>query len=221
MENQVIQNHSFDTDEEYQEYLAFKAEKAKKEAQQRAKDDREAYKALVDEQINTAFPLLIEVSEYLTKQKSDCIAAFNGALTMKADIFGTKDEQRSHTFTNSEVTRRIILGQYVTDDYRDTVEDGIAIIKEVIGSLAKDRESEILVQAILKLLSRDQKGNLKASRVLQLRKMAEELNNDRFAEGVRIIEEAYQPAVSKQFIRAEFKNESGAWVNVPLGMTEA
>jgi hypothetical protein len=209
------------TPEERAEFEAFKADKEKKIAQQRAKDDREAYKNLVDEQINAAFPLLLEVSEYLKLRKANCMASFKGALDMKADIFGVKDEQRSHTFTNSEGTKRVMLGKYVIDAYRDTVEDGIAIIKEVIGSLAKDEESKILVNAVLKLLSRDQQGNLKASRVLQLRKMADELNNDRFAEGVRIIEEAHQPAESKQFIRAEYRNENGSWINVPLGMTEA
>jgi hypothetical protein len=202
-------------------YEAYKADNAKKIALQKAKDDREAYKNLVDEQINAAFPNLVEVSNYLTAQKTNCMAAFDTALKMKADIFGVKDEQRSHTFTNSEGTQRIILGYHITDGYRDTVNEGIAIIKEVIGSLAKDKESEILVAAVLKLLSKDQKGNLKASRVLQLRKMADELNNDRFAEGVKIIEEAFQPEMTKQYIRAEYKNAANAWVNVPLGMTEA
>lgn len=74
---------------------------------------------------------------------------------------------------------------------------------------------------VLRLLARDAKGTLKASRVVQLRKIAEETKSDRFMEGVQIIEEAYQPAISKQFIRAEEKNENGAWVCVPLGMTEA
>ena len=78
-----------------------------------------------------------------------------------------------------------------------------------------------LVSMVLKLLARDAKGTLKASRIVQLRKIAEESNNDRFMEGVRIIEEAYQPAISKQFVRAEMKNEDGMWVTIPLGMTEA
>ncbi len=209
------------TAEERAEFEAFKVGKAKKEAQQKAKNDREAYRNLVDEQINKSFPKLLEVSDYLKKQKSECMNTFKDALEMKAGIFGIKADQRSNTFSNSEGTRRIILGQHTTDGYLDTVEDGIAIIKEVIGSLAKDKESAILVSAVLKLLSKDQKGNLKASRVLQLRKMADELNNERFAEGVKIIEEAYRPELSKEFVRAEYKNKSGAWVNIPLGMTEA
>lgn len=45
---------------------------------------------------------------------------------------------------------------------------------------------------VLRLLARDAKGTLKASRIVQLRKVAMETGDDRFIEGVRIIEEAYQ-----------------------------
>ena len=53
-----------------------------------------------------------------------------------------------------------------------------------------------------------------------LRKMADETGDERFQEGVRIIEESYQPTETKSYIRAEVKNEAGAWVAIPLGMTE-
>ena len=99
--------------------------------------------------------------------------------------------------------------------------EGIAKVKDFIGSLAKDDESTMLVRAILKLLSKDQQGNLKASRVMQLRKMAEESGNETFIDGVSIIEQAYNPIVSKYYVRAEYKNDKQQWTNVPLGMTEA
>ena len=73
---------------------------------------------------------------------------------------------------------------------------------------------------MLRLLSRDQKGTLKASRVLQLRKMAEETGDETFIEGVRIIEESYQPTETKQYIRAEYRDDSGAWKIIPLSVTE-
>lgn len=53
-----------------------------------------------------------------------------------------------------------------------------------------------------------------------LRKMAEDSGDERFLEGVRIIEEAYQPTVSKKFIRAQYKDDKGAWRYIPLGMTD-
>ena len=50
--------------------------------------------------------------------------------------------------------------------------------------------------------------------------MAEESGDEKFREGVRIIEEAYQPTESKRFITAEYKDEKGAWRYIPLGMTD-
>ena len=212
------------TAEQYAEYEAMKAQKAEKEAAQKAKDEREVYKQLVDDTIESTIPELMSISEDIKTVKKTALENFKAVLEMKAEVIPRKatkdDEQRSHTFTNSEGNKRIILGVYVTDGYRDTVEDGIAIVKEELEKLGRDDESKALVRMVLKLLSRDAKGTLKASRIVQLRKTAEEIGNKRILEGVGIIEESYQPAVSKQFIRAEVKNDVGAWVNIPLSMTE-
>jgi hypothetical protein len=209
------------TEEEKAQFEAFKQAQAKKEAAEKAKAGRDAYKSLVNDAINSCFPLLQQVSANLSQEKKKVMDTFQQALDMKLDLFHNRSDNFSHTFTNTDGTRRITLGYYLLDEYRDTVEDGIAMIKEVIESLAKDEESRLLVNAVLKLLSRDQQGNLKASRVLQLRKMADELDNERFKEGVRIIEESYQPSRSKQYVRAEYKNKIGKWVTIPLGMTES
>jgi hypothetical protein len=203
------------------EFEAFKAAKSAAERKQRERDNREAYKAIVNETIDAIFPDLQEVSKDLQAKKLKVYDAFKRALEMKADVYGIKDEQNSNTFTNSAGNRRIILGQYTVDNYDDTVNEGIAKVKEFIGSLAKDKDSNMLVTAILKLLSKDQQGNLKASRVMQLRKMAEESGNEQFMDGVRIIQDAYRPIVSKYYVRAEYKDERQQWKNVPLGMTEA
>ena len=198
-------------------------EAAKKAAEEKAKNDREMYKQMVDEEIANSIPVLLGISEQIKASKQTVMDNFKIILEMKADLFKTKvkDDQRSHTFTNSEGDKRITLGVYVTDGYRDTVEDGIAIVKEYIEGLAKDEKTKALVSMVLRLLARDAKGTLKASRIVQLRKVAMETGDDRFIEGVRIIEEAYQPEVSKQFIRAEIKNENGMWKPIPLGMTES
>lgn len=205
---------------EAEQFAAFKEAQAKKEAEAKKKADREAYAKLVDETIASSMPQLRDISQAITERKQLVMSNFKTALELKADIFGVRDNQHSHTFTNSEGTARITLGQYQLDNYKDTVNEGIAIVKEYLGSLAKDADSAALVQAVLRLMSRDQAGNLKASRVLQLRKMAQDSGNERFQEGVRIIEESYAPTESKQFIRADVKDENGKWIPVPLGMTE-
>jgi hypothetical protein len=209
------------TAEEHRQYEAFKVNRAAEQKKAQDKENRETYKALVDETINAIFPDLQTVSGELKTKKSAVYDAFQKALSMKAEIYETPVEQRSNTFTNVKGDRRITLGQYVTDNYDDTVNEGITKVKDFIGSLVKDKDSKMLVTAILKLLAKDQQGNLKASRVMQLRKMAEESGSETFIDGVRIIEAAYRPAVSKFYVKAEYKNDIGAWVSVPLGMTEA
>lgn len=211
------------TAEEKAEFAAFQQEKAKRAAEEKKKADREKYKELVDEEIERSIPVLLTISGQIKDSKQAVQDNFKTILEMKSELFATKvkDDQRSHTFTNSKGDKRITLGVYVTDGYRDTVEDGIAIVKEYIESLAKDAKTKSLVNMVMKLLSRDAKGTLKASRIVQLRKVAQDSGDERFMEGVQIIEDAYQPEVSKQFIRAEIKDKNGMWKPIPLGMTES
>ena len=209
------------TAEERKEFEAFRAEKAKKEEEARRKQDRATYAEMVDEEIKTAIPQLRELSDSIKMVKNTIYENFDAILKMKSDVLKvTKDDQRSHTFTTSDSKLRITLGVNSIDTYRDTVEDGIAMVKEYIEGMAKDDASKSLVKAVLRLLSRDGQGNIKASRVLQLRKMAEETGDQRFLEGVQIIEESHQLSTTKRYLRAEVKNDQGAWVYIPLSMTD-
>ena len=207
--------------EELAQFEAFKKQQEKEAAAKRRKENREAYAQLVDEEIDAALPELKNLSQQIAAVKSTVYGNFAEVLKMKAEVMGlTQDGQKSHTFTNSKGDKRITLGVNTVDGYRDTVEDGITMVQQYIQSLAIDENSRALVKTVLRLLSRDQQGNIKASRVLQLRRMAEETGNDQFIEGVRIIEESYQPATTKQYIRAEYKDENGIWRNVPLSVTD-
>lgn len=209
------------TAEERQEFEAYRAEKEKKRQEAERRQQRADYAGLVDDEVRTTIPQLRELSEQIKAVKETVFGNFGAILKMKSEVLGlTRDDQRSHTFTTSDSRLRLTLGVNSIDGYRDTVEDGIAMVTAYIESLAVDATSKSLVNAVLRLLSRDGQGNIKASRVLQLRKMAEDSGDDRFLEGVRIIEEAYQPTVTKRYIRAEYKDDKGAWHYIPLGMTD-
>lgn len=209
------------TPEERAEFEAFRAEKEKKAAAEARKKAREQYAELVDAEVLKAVDELETLSQQIKATKEKVYNSFTTVLDMKSEVIGTpKDNQRSHTFTTSDSKCRIVLGVNTVDGYRDTVEDGIAMVKNYIESLAKDDTTKALVSAVLRLLARDATGQIKASRVLQLRKMADEVGDEKFSEGVRIIEESYQPTVTKQYIRAEKKDENGAWQSIPLSVTE-
>ena len=88
-----------------------------------------------------------------------------------------------------------------------------------MATLAKDTESAALVETIMDLLKKDAKGNLKASRVLELRKLANRVQNAEFSDGIRIIEESYKPVKSCQFIEVKFKDEHGREHALPLSIS--
>lgn len=209
--------------EEAAEFAAFKKAQAKRQAEERARQEREEYKGLVDDEIERSIPILLTISENIKESKQKVLDNFRSIIDLKSDLFKTKvkDNQRSHTFTNSEGTKRIILGYHVSDNYRDTVNEGIGMVEDYISGLANDEKTQALVSMVLRLLARDAKGTLKASRIIQLRKVAEKIGAEEMLQGVKIIEESYQPAISKQYIRAEVKDDKGMWHTIPLGMTEA
>lgn len=213
------------TQAELEQFRAFQEEQKKKADRAKAKVMRDTYRQMVDEEIESAVPELVAISGDIKSVKAKVLENFKSILEMKGEMFqlekGTAMENQSHTFTNTRGDKRITLGVYVSDGYLDTADEGIAIIKEYIQSLATDDKSKSLVGMVMNLLAKDQKGVLKASRIIRLRKIAEESGDERFMDGVRIIEDAYRPEVSKTFIRAEVKDENGAWKSVPLGMTEA
>lgn len=208
--------------EEFAKMQTIMEEHRRKEAAKRAKEDRDALRSLSSEAVDKLYPKLEDHSSGLKGIKLEVYDTFRSIIETKKEVMGVETEgQRSHSFLSSDGRRRIIIGYYVRDGWDDTVEDGISKVKAYITSLAGDEESRKLVKIILDLLSRDNKGNLKAEKVLQLEKYAETLKDPGFADGVAIIKESYRPVRTKDFVRAQSKNAMGGWDDLPLGITEA
>ena len=209
------------TAEELAEYQAFKAAQEEKKREEEKAKAREDYRVLKEELVRSNFNRLAGISTTMREAKAEVLADFDALISMKTELYEVKEEQRSHTFMSDDGTVRITVGSYYNDNYQDSVNEGIALVKESINGLAKDEESKVLVDAVLKLLSKDSQGNIKASRVVQLTNMAEKISNKKFQEGVKIIREAYTPVLSKRYIRCECKGSNNEWLSVPLGLTEA
>ncbi len=213
------------TESEMAEFRAFQAAEAHRRAEEKARQMREDYTDMVDREIASLMPELVSVSRNIAAAKRKVYENFRAIIELKEDIFRLRKDKnldvKSHTFTTSKGDMHITLGAYTVDNYLDTADEGIAIVKEYISSLAKDEESKTLVDMVMKLLAKDAKGTLKASRIIQLRRLAEKSGNERFLEGVRIIEESYAPVPSKTYVRAELRGDNGEWKNIPLGMTES
>jgi hypothetical protein len=107
----------------------------------------------------------------------------------------------------------------VNEGWDDTVNTGISKIKTFLQTLAKDDNSAALVETVMRLLSKDRKGNLKASKVLELDKLGAKLGDADFLDGIKIIKDAYRPTPTCKFIDVSIRNEHGVWLSLPLSMS--
>ena len=215
MEEQVTM-----TPEERAEYEEFRAKKAQEREAAARKQQREEYARLVDDEVAAAVDQLKELSEQMATIKKTIFDNFDTIIKMKREVMSLckPDGQYTHTFTSSDSRCRITLGNRMVDDYRDTVEDGILMVKDYITSLAKDEDSAQLVGLIMSLLERNKSGALQPSRVIRLRQLADKRQDPRLLEGVKIIEDSYQPYASSTFVQAEIKGATG-WVTIPLNIS--
>ena len=207
------------TEEQLAEYQRLKEAEANREAELRAKAEREDFRRLCEEAVDDVFGAVKRANALLRDTKLVVVNSFRTLVEMKESIMGGKD-QGQHTFRNREGNRRITLGRYKKVAYDVTANAGILLIEDTLADLADTEQSKKLVKIILDLLSRDGHGQLQAENVIQLDKYIDLVGDDRFARGVSIIKEAFLSEWTKIFIRAEEKNEEGKWVTIPLSMVE-
>ena len=201
-----------------------RAEKAKREAEEKHAQDVKTYKELVDEAVNLTVPEAQDISRILEQKKAAIFERFHSIISMKDELFSgsskAKDGRFTDTFTNKDSTARVTLGFNTNDAYDDTYTAGVEKVKEYIQSLASDDKSRQLAEMVNTLLmERSKAGQLKAQNVLRLESMANEIGDPTFIEGMKIIRDAYRPDRTKQFVKVEVKDPSGKFQTVSLNMT--
>lgn len=201
-----------------------RADKAKREAEEKHAQEVKTYKELVDEAVNLTVPEAQDISRILEQKKAAIFERFHSIISMKDELFSgsskAKDGRFTDTFTNKDSTARVTLGFNTNDAYDDTYTAGVEKVKEYIQSLASDDKSRQLAEMVNTLLmERSKAGQLKAQNVLRLESMANEIGDPTFIEGMKIIRDAYRPDRTKQFVKVEVKDPSGKFQTVSLNMT--
>ena len=198
--------------------------KAQIEAEERAEsqkrqDSIDAYKQMVDEFCSDTFERMKKISELLRTEKERVFAAADLLIEQKEALFKTKQDRHSNQFTTADGKYTVALGYRTNDGWDDTVDVGIAKVKEYLKSLTPTDEGAKAVDIITKLLAKDKKGNLKASAMIQLEQHASKYGDPLFIEGVQIIRDAYRPVDSCQFISVSYKDDNGVKHTLPLSLS--
>jgi hypothetical protein len=207
------------TPEELAEFQAFRQDKEKKAEKARIERDREAYKEMKDATIRTNFELLKQVSGLMLEAKNTVFGNTGTLIDLKDDLYKTKSDRQSDTFSTEDGEITIKLGNRINEGWADTMNMGVQKVKDYLKTMARDENSGNLVEAVMSLLSKDRRGNLKASKVLELERLAIRSGDENFIDGINIIKAAYRPAPSCQFIEVRFKDDEGKERSLPLSMS--
>lgn len=198
--------------------------KAQLEAEERAEkqkrqDNIDAYKQSVDEFVRTTFERMKKVSALMRSEKDSVFTAAETLITLKDELYNTKTDRHSNSFTSSDGMVSITLGKRTNDAWDDTVKVGIQKVTDFFKSkMEQNEELAALTDMVMALLARDKKGNLKASRVLQLQEVARKSGFSELIDAAEIIKQAYKPVESVEFISVTYKDEKGVKRTLPLSL---
>ncbi len=122
---------------------------------------------------------------------------------LKSGIYGTKiNQQDSHTSTLEDGSASITVGYNVTIGFDGTESEGVAKIKEFINSLStEDISNKKLSAAVNTFLKPNAKtGMLNPVKIIELSKLANEFNDERFNDGLQIIFDAQQKRQNSMYV---------------------
>lgn len=204
---------------EEREELKAQLEAEEKAEKARVENEREEYKRLVDASVRSAVGKLQKLSDEMMRVKREVFEEFDTLIRMKNELFRVKLDRKTDTFTTGDGAMSVTLGSRTNEGWDDTVEAGIAKVKEYLGTLAKDDNSAALVETVMGLLAKDRKGALKANKVLELERLAVKSQDKEFLDGIGIIKAAYRPVPTCQFISVETKDEKGNATPLPLSLS--
>ena len=128
--------------------------KAQLEAEERAEkqkrqDDIDAYKQSVDEFVRTTFDRLKRVSELMREEKNTAFTAADTIIALKDELYDTKTDRHSNSFTSSDGMVSITLGRRTNDGWDDTVNVGVQKVHDFFKSMARDEEMAALTEMVM------------------------------------------------------------------------
>ena len=107
--------------------LQVQIEARKKQQEEQRKSETKVYFHLRDETVRKVFEKLTRVNADLENIKKEIFDEFGAVLEMKNNLFDSKEEQFSHTFTTTNGDLSVILGQNTIDRWDETI--SVVLIK--------------------------------------------------------------------------------------------
>lgn len=175
----------------------------KQSAKEKSISDKKAYKELSADFVYRNIDFLINHNKTTEALIKHLWEDFKPLQQLKAEAYGSKvDKQESHTSTLEDGSASITIGYNVSIGFDGTESEGVEKIKEFLKSLSTDEDkNKKLSAAVNTFLKPNAKtGMLNPSKIIELSKLKDEFNDDRFNEGLQIIFDAQQKRKNSMYV---------------------
>lgn len=193
--------------------LIDEAKQLEKQEKAQKKEDIKTFKEISQDFVRANIDNLVNQHQRVHDFIVDLFKEYSHIKDLKAQIYGTeRNEQDSHTSTLEDGSASITIGFNVTIGFDGTESSGVEIIKEYINSLATDDEN---VKKLTKMVNTFLKPNAKTgmlnpSKIIELSKLRDEFNNEKFNDGLEIIFNAQQRRQNSMYVSGwKFIDQNG------------
>lgn len=191
------------TPEERKELMREALELERQEKQQK-EADKKAFKDLSADFVTKHIDALVKRQERVENHIKILFEDYKAILDLKGTIYGEdRVNQDSHTCTLPDGSASIKIGYNVTIGFDGTETAGVEMIKEFINSLAGESEN---VKKLKKMVDTFLQPNVKTGmlnpvKIIELSKLRDEFNSDKFNEGLQIIFDAQQRRQNSMYVQ--------------------
>jgi hypothetical protein len=203
--------------------LERKIARKKKEAAAAKADKKRHLKDLSNDYVTVNFVTLQALSLHMEEVKKQIVEDANVIISLKQEALNISEkeiqEQQSHTLSNYDCTKSIIIGHNVVDGWdMEIASAAVSRVKDWLSNQVNEA-NQPLVEMIRSLLRPNKDGILKANRVLELCSQAQQVGDVELVEATDMLKEAYIPRKTTTFIKAKFRNDHGQDVWLSLSMS--
>lgn len=180
------------TPEERRQLLA-DAKALDKQDKETRKANIATFKELSEEYVKSHIDKLVHHHDITGILIEELWKSFTEIRELKADIYGSRvNEQDTHTSTLKDGSASITIGYNTSIKFDGTESEGVIKIKDFINSLTSDDDKNRKLSAAVNtfLKPNAKTGMLNPSKIIELSKLKDEFNDERFNEGLDIIFDA-------------------------------
>jgi len=180
-----------------------------KELEAKQKQSRQAQKQAYDELLEENVPELVEniipMLEKLDAFKASIWKRCEILREQLLEIFDEKTDQSSWSFRTKNGDYFIRIGYNTDVKFDDSVNAGVAKIKEYIGSLADSTHANVLNEMVTLLMRPTKTGSLNPRRLLELAEKKAVIHDPLFHEGIDIILASQQKTKGSTYIEIAYR----------------